>query len=343
MAQQLEDARTVILAQDAARTALVEQAVALAVNAARDFDGWYDTDKITRWTAALSRNLESIQRTLARSTDAYLARFSSQVTGRRIRPVGAVDVTQLRNEITHPGVYGRAADSYRYQQHLLDRVAVELARGKTLKPPKLAGPVDAAVNRAKVAAELDAQLVVQRQSAKFMVNQPEVLGWRRVIHPERSKGGTCGLCAAVSTRMYPKKRLMPIHAGCSCVPGPVFATGDPTAEMNRVDLAQMYADAGDTVDAASLKRTRYAVSEHDELGPVLHAYGQPLRPRPRPAASRPSSPESKRRALERLLQAQEQALPRVRELSAVDSSWGDYEARLHSRVEDLRKELNTAA
>jgi hypothetical protein len=338
MTQQLEDARTLVLAQDVARVALVEQATSLADNAVRDFAGWYDPKQITNWTAALSRNLESIQRGLARSTDAYLARYASVATGKRMRPVGAVDVTALRRDITHPGVYGRAADSYRYQQHLLDQIALELSRGLKTGPPKLDDPLQAAANRVKTAVDLDAQLVVRNQSARFMQEQHDVLGWRRVIHPERSKGGTCGLCAAASTRMYPRGELMPIHAGCSCVPTPVLPGDDVAAEMNRVDLSQIYTDSAGT-DSASLKRTRYGVSEHGELGPVLHAYGQPIRSKPRSKSSRPRSPEEKRRALEQLLEGQEQALPRVSELAKVDSGWTDYESRLKARVEDLRRQL----
>lgn len=337
--QQLEDARTLVLAQDAARVALVQQAISLADNAVRDFSGWYDTDKITGWATSLSRNLESLQRGLARSTDAYLARYASAASGKRVRPVGSIDVTALRKDITHPGVYGRAADSYRYQQHLLDQIALELSRGLKPSPPKLDDPLQAAANRVKTAVDLDAQLVVRNQSARFMQEQHTVLGWRRVIHPERSKGGTCGLCAAASTRMYPRGELMPIHAGCSCVPTPVLPGEDVAAEMNKVDLGQLYTDSGGGTDSASLKRTRYGVSEHGELGPVLHAYGQPIRSKPRSKNARPRSPEEKRRALEQLLEGQEQALPRVRQLLSEDSGWTDYESRLTARVEDLRRQL----
>jgi hypothetical protein len=72
---------------------------------------------------------------------------------------------------------------------------------------------------------------------------------------------------------------------------------------------------------------------------VLHAYGQPIRSKPRSKSSRPRSPEEKRRALEQLLEGQEQALPRVSELAKVDSGWTDYESRLKARVEDLRRQL----
>jgi hypothetical protein len=84
------------LAQDTVRAALTAQAADIAAGAVTGFDGWYDMDAITSWAARLVRALEAIHRTLARSTDAYLARVSSRTVGALVRPVGAVDVTQLR-------------------------------------------------------------------------------------------------------------------------------------------------------------------------------------------------------------------------------------------------------
>ena len=43
---------------------------------------------------------------------------------------------------------------------------------------------------------------------------------------------------------------------------------DPADELNAVDLSQLYRDSGGT-SGAHLKRTRYQVDEHGELGPVL--------------------------------------------------------------------------
>lgn len=341
---QVEEARRLALAQDAARAALTAQATAMAARAARDFTGWYDGEQITAWTVRLVRQIEAVQRTLARSTDAYLARLASQLTGKRIRPVGAVDVAELRANISHAGSYGRAADVYRYQQSLFDRVGIELDNHVATAPPTVVDPVEAAVARVEAIADTDAQLVVRKQSQRFMESQRDVVGWRRVIHPELSRGGSCGLCVAAATRLYGKTEPLPIHARCNCVPMPVYDRRDVADEVNQADLERLYRESGGTTDAASLKRTRYQVTEHGELGPVLHAFDRPLRSREDVKRDsnkpRPKSATEKRRTLERVFRQQEAALPKARELAAADpATWGEYEAKLSARVEDLRQQL----
>jgi len=101
----------------------------------------------------------------------------------------------------------------------------------------------------------------KRQSAK-------VIGWRRVIHPEVSRSGSCGLCVAASDRIYKVEDLKPIHNRCRCETLPITKDNDPGDELNQADLNQLYKDAGGTY-AADLKRTRYRVDEHGELQAVL--------------------------------------------------------------------------
>lgn len=97
---------------------------------------------------------------------------------------------------------------------------------------------------------------------------PRIVGYRRVIHPERSRGGTCGLCIAAADRIYHVAQLMPIHDGCKCTVAAVTEDYDPADDLNAVDLSQLYKHAGGT-SAPHLKRTRYQVDQHGELGPVL--------------------------------------------------------------------------
>ncbi len=95
-----------------------------------------------------------------------------------------------------------------------------------------------------------------------------ITGYRRVIHPELSRGGTCGMCIAASDRIYKVAELMPIHANCKCTIAPITETHDPADDVNVADLNRLYKEAGGT-SVAHLKRTRYQVDEHGELGPVL--------------------------------------------------------------------------
>lgn len=85
-----------------------------------------------------------------------------------------------------------------------------------------------------------------------------ITGWRRVIHPELSKGGTCGLCVvAAAGRRYTTSNLKPLHDGCQCGTLPITADSDPGDALNRVDLGSLYDDAGGTTDGWTLKQTRY--------------------------------------------------------------------------------------
>jgi hypothetical protein len=312
------------LAQDTVRAALTAQAADIAAGAVTGFDGWYDMDAITSWAARLVRALEAIHRNLARSTDAYLARVSSRATGRLVRPVGAVDITGLRRDVTHAGAYARAADVYRYQQSLWDRVATRLD-----KPPTLVSPTEAAVGRVRAVADLDAQLVVRDQSRQFMTSQPAVTGWRRVFYPELSSGGSCGLCVTNATDVHRKTDVLPVHAHCSCVPVPVFDGHDPGAALN-------------ARHGAGLERAAAAVSQHGELGPVLHPADRPLPPRRHGIQKPAHTPAEKRRRLKQVYADQAAALPKVQALAAQDPAWRDYETTLTARVEDLRAQVTRA-
>jgi hypothetical protein len=308
------------LAQDTVRAALTAQAADIAAGAVTGFDSWYDMDAITSWAARLVRALEAIHRNLARSTDAYLARVSSRTVGALVRPVGAVDVTTLRaGGVTHAGAYARAADVYRFQQSLWDRVATRLD-----KPPTLVSPLDAAVGRVRAVADLDAQLVVRDQSRQFMTSQPAVVGWRRVFYPELSSGGSCGLCITAATEVNGKTDVLPFHAHCTCVPVPVFDGRDPGAQLN-------------ARHGQGLERSAVAVSQHGELGPVLHPADRPLPPRRHEATKPTHTPAEKRRRLKAVYADQAAALPKVQALAAQDPAWRDYETTLTARVEDLRQ------
>lgn len=235
------------------------QILALVLASVRSFTGWYDTSAITDWTRRLVSLVEPVQRVLARSTDSYLARSTTLLTGRSVRPVGAVDVSALRTGVTHEGAYGRVADTYRYQA----------AKIKQLEQTALVSPEQAAVNRARTVAQTDVRQASQHQSQKFMERTPKITGYRRVIHPEVSAGGTCGLCIAASDRLYKPQELMPIHDKCNCLPLPVYDDNDPGSALNAGDLSRLYDDAGKSY-GQDLKRTRYKITEHGELGPLLN-------------------------------------------------------------------------
>ena len=98
-----------------------------------------------------------------------------------------------------------------------------------------------------------------------------------ILRPELAKTGSCGLCIAASDRVYNKASLMPMHGGCNCdvlpIIGAAGGTGDPGNSLNNLDLAAVYAEAGNSSDSWDLKRARFEVNEHGELGPVLTVEG----------------------------------------------------------------------
>ena len=117
-----------------------------------------------------------------------------------------------------------------------------------------------------------------------------VTGYRRVIHPELSLSKhSCGLCVAVSTRLFRRDNLLPMHARCNCTVMPVVGAaggdGDVGGAINDIDLAALYGEAGST-SARDLKRTRYAFEQHTELGTRLVA-ARPEGKAPRPVAPAP--------------------------------------------------------
>jgi hypothetical protein len=342
---------TLVAAQAAARAALTRQAVALVRQSAGSFTGWYDSDQITDWATKLSTRIEALQRALAQQTDAFLARTLTQLTGARVRPVGRVDVASLRRDITHAGAYGRAADVFRWQQsqfdHFAEKVAqVDLTGPIGITPLKLVDPVDAAVDRVAAVADMDMQLADRAQSQKVLTEyaeRREISGYRRVIHPEVSRGGSCGLCIAASDRVYSIEDLRPIHGRCECTTLPIVNGVDPGSGLNNLDLGTLYGHAGGTTSGRALKRTRYRVDDHGELGPVLTNGTFRTRKqadRDTNHARKPKSAARAREDVDRILSMEMSAQDLAHQLATDDpKQWGRYAEQLDARIADLRSQL----
>lgn len=151
------------------------------------------------------------------------------------------------------------------------------------------------------------------ETSRLYQSRSEVLGYRRVIHPELSKSGTCGLCIAASQRFYRSGDLMPLHGpSCNCDTLAVTADWDPGLKLNEADLQKIYDAAGSTA-AAALQNTRITVDEHGELGPVLTREGDHFRTAEeagRPTYTRPT-PETLAAARTRNLVSARQRLAQV--------------------------------
>ncbi|MEU1762870.1 hypothetical protein [Micromonospora sp. NPDC005652] len=96
------------------RRQLTQLAVSGALAPLQGFTGWYDNVEVDLAMLQVLRVVQPVQRRMAEVTDAYLARAMTAMTGQPHRPVGAVDITKLRRQLT-PEL-----------AEVLDRPAVEL-------------------------------------------------------------------------------------------------------------------------------------------------------------------------------------------------------------------------
>lgn len=124
--------------------------------------------------------------------------------------------------------------------------------------------------------ESDVMVAERDEAQRVYESRSQITGYRRVIHPELSKSGTCGLCIVASDRVYHREDLMPIHDGDNCTTMGITSGFDPGLRLNADDLKTIYAAAGGNA-AEQLANTRITINEHGELGPVLVKQGDHFR------------------------------------------------------------------
>lgn len=357
-------------AEDRAVESAVSAAQAAVGSLVMGFDDWYDSDAITSLTHSISQTVQGFTRGVARTADAFMTRTIAMMTGRIVHPAGAVrqaiagprahELRRIpesagilngdRNGITRPGIYGRVADTYRWQTAKIDEALIEAVRSG-IKPTGLVDPDVAALARARRAVDTDLKLARRAQMHRTLSRAAQeglVTGYRRIIHPEVSRGGTCGLCIAASTRVYRVDHLQPLHGGCHCSQLPVARGVDPGVDINDDAYEEALAITGGHTDRDSLRRTRFRVDHHGELGPVLAPADQPIRTpaevrrdtnRPR----RPKTPEQKRRTLEHkraTVQAEADRLSAKIKAGEVDAGeWQGVLDRLDGRVFELDRAM----
>lgn len=238
---------------------------ARAVNAVRaaltNFTGWYSDAKVRDMAAQLVKQIESTQRLTASLTNAYLQRVAAGVVGQAVGAVPLVSVADLRAGTDHVEVYERLGMQYRYAASQgaapAEALATTLARGVAM-------------------GQMDNLLAFRGQSRQFLRASGKIHGYRRVLRPELSRTGSCGLCAVASDNIYSVDDLMPIHEHCKCGVLPIAGGKDPGRTLNVAEYKGITdAAGGDTREA--LSRVKVAVHEHGELGPVLRVEDQHFR------------------------------------------------------------------
>lgn len=251
-----------VLAQQAAASQSLTDRISSFIRrllGAMTADAWYSDEQVIGVADRLSRASRTAQVAQGNATARYLdlvaAQYAQPPTGRVTLP------DDLRQGVTADEVWQRPAVQYRY------------AASQGASPQEA---LAVATRRAVNLADDDRQLADRWVAREKLQSMPAVIGYRRIIRPELSVSGTCGLCVVAADRKYYVEELRAIHERCKCTTMPIFAQSDPGRSLNEQDLAAIYKAAGST-GAADLKRTRFKVEDHGELGPVLRLQGQNFR------------------------------------------------------------------
>lgn len=236
-------------------------------------DAWYQPKIITaqaQRAAQYSRQAQIAQANMtAKYLNMVLAEFDGVPTSSLQQDVrtgtSSVQLPERLREVDPIEMWERPASTFRWN----DAEGVE---GTTAE--------DRAVTRAVLLADMDMQLADREATRQVLEAISErtgvITGHRRIIHPELSKGGTCGLCIAAADRVYNVSELRPVHERCFCTEMPVVDGEDPGLVLNQKDIAAIYKAAGSTSSEA-LKRIKFQVVQHGELGPVLRLQGNKVR------------------------------------------------------------------
>lgn len=365
-AAQLAALLALVKAQAAVRQQLTQAAAAAAMAAMAGFAAWWDAEEVTQMIARVLRVVQPLQRQAATITDGYLTRAATIVSGRPQRAAGAVDVRRLRRAMTedladellagvrqavrvelghladqpHTDVepspawgledgrvaldpaepYGRVADGYRWSTAMLGD-----------DPDKAQAKASV---RIAITAETDVTLAVRAQYQKTMGAQGAT-GWRRILHPELSETGPCGLCVVAADRVYKSEDLLPLHNRCVCEVLPVYGRVDPGITLNGDDLAALYAAAGGNT-REQLRRISVVLTEHGELGPILVDGGRHYRSPEEVARNYASNRRVREQAiLDTLEQRLDLTRLRVDRGDPLDKTLRSQQAR----IEELRRSL----
>ena len=227
------------------------------------FSAFYAGDAVSAFGARVAQLVTAAQRSAARITEAHLRQQMRQMDY-RLPSTPIVDLPRdLRRGAETADVYQRPIREIRYL------VSTDIP---------LAEAVQEATDRLETLARTDLQIARTAASQQVLYAADErVTGYRRIIHPERSESGTCGLCVAAADRVYSKRELLPLHDRCVCTVIPVIGQQDPGSQLNEADLAAIYAAAGGSTSSAALKRVRFEITENGELGPVIMPAGNSMK------------------------------------------------------------------
>jgi hypothetical protein len=286
------------------RASIILRLVKLLLGMWGGFDGWYDETLVDGQAA---RSAQMVDAANARARNLARSYMSSVLTEMGAAPeaIGKVIDSYPRIGVSSMAAYTRPARQFVYAR----------SQGATIEEARLV-----ATRRVEALATQDVKLADRDEAANVMAaaarntRARKVTAFRRVIHPELSKTGTCGLCLVASQRVYRVGDLLPLHGpSCNCDTLPIVKGDDPGFRLNEDDLKSIYAAAGSTF-ADDLLNTRITINEHGELGPVLvkqgdnfrtaEDAGRPAYVKPTPASIREAQEAARDEVAEKLAAAQ---------------------------------------
>lgn len=237
------------------------EAAAAAEAAWLSFRGWYQTAAVASVAADMADLSLSAQQTVVGMSAQYVENILGLLYGTPPR-LPAPPPPSIRNGADLKLVHMRPAESYR-RAVATGHAEVEAAE----------------IMRQRATGLMLTDLsLVSRETERDHYRAAGIRGYRRVIRPELSKSGSCGLCVVASDRIYSIEDLLPIHPPhCKCVTLPIQGDVDPGLRINNKDLKAIYEAAGDSTKASDLKGVRVKFNEHGELGPVLNRKGDRFR------------------------------------------------------------------
>lgn len=311
-AEQLAAADAWLTAHAAAAQQIEDKARQAARATWLGFDAWYSAAAVAAIANETANLSFASQDVIVGAAQNFIANVVASLRGTRVTIPRTPALPPVRGESSPLSlVHSRPAETYKRA----------IATGKTHEEA-----LNLALDRAESLQARDLSLA-ERAMSQALMEELDIIQFRRVVRPEVSKTGACGLCIAASDRIYDTAVLMPMHERCKCKTMPIVGDQDPGNSLNNLDLADLYDQAGSN-RADDLKRTRYAVNEHGELGPVLTKEGDSFRD-----ASRVRLEDDPARAARLLAQT----IPVLAQMERDGAARGplDYQRDLVARLTDI--------
>lgn len=271
----------VVDAYAASQASLITNLIQLLLGIWLPFRWWGRPDMVNALAAVSSVYVDLATDRARQNARAYAVQMLDMVDV-EVRGLPPVAPTYARSGTSVLEVYKRPAHQV---QHLI-RAAVAESLGIEKPTPAdinralRTGPVidlpdieKVVANRIETLVEADIMTAARDEQQQVLDAAPEdVIGYRRILRPELSKTGPCGLCVVAADKFYTREDLLELHDRCKCTVAAITKTLDPGLRLNRAELDRLYAAAGSNY-AEDLKRITVEVNEHGELGPILRHRG----------------------------------------------------------------------